>query len=93
VAEQVRFDFVQVLQGNGRHVALQLTLATDVQAPERAESFHVLVLERHVNHGIEHADVSPHTVGVQPTGQLAVSELGDVYMAQPIQVHVAKLGH
>ncbi len=64
-----------------------------VQAPERAEANHVQVLERHVHHGIEHVDVPPHAVGVQPTGQLAVSELGDVNMAQFIQGHVAKLGH
>jgi hypothetical protein len=30
---------------------------------------------------------------MQPTGQLAVPELGDVHMAQFIQVQVAKLGH
>jgi hypothetical protein len=51
------------------------------------------VLERHVHHGIEHFDVPPHTVGVQPTCQLAVPELGDVNMAQFIQGQVAKLGH
>jgi hypothetical protein len=93
VAEQVRFDLVQVLHGNGRYGARQLTLATDVQAPEGAESIYVQVLERHVHHGIEHVDVPPHAVGVQPTGQLAVPELGDVHMAQFIQRHVAKLGH
>ena len=71
----------------------QVWNATDVQAPERAEAIHVQVLERHVHHGIEHVDVPPHAVGVQPTGQLAVSELGDVHMAQIIQGHVAKLGH
>ena len=51
------------------------------------------MLERHVHHGIEHVDVPPHAVGVQPTGQLAVSVLGDVHMAQLIQGHVAKLGY
>ena len=71
----------------------QVWNATDVQAPEWAESVHVRVLERHVHHGIEHVDVPPHAVGVQPTGQLAVPELGDVNMAQFIQGHVAKLGH
>ncbi len=51
------------------------------------------MLERLVHHGIEHVDVPPHAVGVQPTGQLAVPEPGDVHMAQLIQGHVAKLGH
>ena len=35
----------------------------------------------------------PHAVGVKPTRQLAVPELGDVNMAQLIQGHVAKLSH
>jgi hypothetical protein len=39
------------------HGARQLTLATDLQASERAESINVQVLERHVHHGIEHVDV------------------------------------
>ncbi len=90
MAEQVRFHFAQVLHGDGRHGARQLTLATDVQALGRAEAIHVQVLERHVHHGIEHGDVPPHAVGVQPTGQLAVPELGDVHMAQLIQGQVAK---
>ena len=35
MAEQVRFDFAQVLHGNWRHGARQLPLAPDEQAPER----------------------------------------------------------
>ena len=93
VAEQVRFDLAQVIHSDGRHGARQLTFATNVQAPERAKAINVQVLERHVHHGIEHVDVLPHVVGVQPTGQLAVHELGDLNMAQFIQGHVAKLAN
>jgi hypothetical protein len=89
----MRFNLAQVLHGNGRHSARQLTLATDVQAPEWAEAIHVQVLERHVHLGIQHVDVQPHAVGVQPTGQLAVPELGEMHIAQVIQGHVAKLDH
>jgi hypothetical protein len=32
-------------------------------------------------HGIEHVDVPPHAVGVKPTRQLAVPEIGDVNVA------------
>ena len=60
----MRFDLAQVLHGDGRYVARQLTLATALQAPERAEWVNVQVLERHVHHGSEHVDVSPHAVGV-----------------------------
>ncbi len=35
----------------------------------------------------------PHAAGVEPPGQWAISELGDVHMAQFIQGHVAKLIH
>jgi hypothetical protein len=70
-----------VLHGNGRHFARQLTFATDLQASERAESVNVQELERHVHHGIKHIDVPPHAVGMQPTGELTVPELGDVSMA------------
>ena len=58
-----------------------------------AESIHVQVLERHVHHGIEHVDVPPHTVGVQPTRQSAVPGLGDVNVAQFIQRQVANLAY
>ena len=49
MAEKVRFDLEQVLHGNGRYAARQLALATDLQAPERAEAIHVQVLERNVH--------------------------------------------
>ncbi len=93
MAEQVHFNLAQMLNVSGCHCARQLTPATNVLAPERAEAINLWVLERPVNLGIEHVDVPPHAVGVQPTDQLAVSELSDVNMAQFFQGHVAKLGH
>lgn len=88
----MRFDFAQLLHGDGRHGARQL-FAMDVQAPERANAINLQVLERNVHHGIANVDLPPHTVGVQPTGHLAVPDLGDVKMAQFTQGHVAKLVH
>ena len=41
----MRFDLAQVLHGDGRHGARQLTLAADVQAPERAEAIRSRGLE------------------------------------------------
>jgi hypothetical protein len=40
-----------------------------------------------------HVYVQPYAFGVQAAGQLAVTELGDVNMAQLILGHVAKLSH
>jgi hypothetical protein len=46
----MRFELAQVLNGNGRHGARQLTLATDVQAPEWAESINVQVQVAKLSH-------------------------------------------